>query len=148
MWTMQILWAGLAIGLAWIGVWIWEGFLAMKSIKNMWKNSELSSTFMVITVLWMALVESAAIYWLIIAMQIMNAWAIDNPYSLVAAWFAVWLAWLGAGVWEGLIAGWTLDTILRNPDMKWKAMTYMVLFIALDESVAIYWLIVALQLLN
>jgi F0F1-type ATP synthase membrane subunit c/vacuolar-type H+-ATPase subunit K len=41
-----------------------------------------------------------------------------------------------------------MDSILRNPEWKGKIMTFMILFIALVESVAIYGLVVALQLLK
>jgi F0F1-type ATP synthase membrane subunit c/vacuolar-type H+-ATPase subunit K len=37
-----------------------------------------------------------------------------------------------------MIAAATMNSILRNPDMKGKLMTFMILFIALDETVAIY----------
>ena len=63
------------------------------------------------------------------------------------AWLAVGLGGIGAWFWEALIAAAAMDSILRNPDMKGKLMTFMILFIALDETVAIYGLIVALQIL-
>ncbi|MBQ7616735.1 ATP synthase F0 subunit C [bacterium] len=46
-----------------------------------------------------------------------------------------------------MIAASAMNAILRNPDLKGKLMTFMILFIALDETVAIYGLIVALQIL-
>jgi F0F1-type ATP synthase membrane subunit c/vacuolar-type H+-ATPase subunit K len=41
-----------------------------------------------------------------------------------------------------------MEAILRNPEMKGKIMTYMILFLALVESSAIYGLVVALSLLG
>jgi len=41
-----------------------------------------------------------------------------------------------------------MDATLRNPEMKTKIMTYMILFLALVESAAIYGLFIALQLLG
>jgi len=48
---------------------------------------------------------------------------------------------------EAFIVTSAMDSILRNPESKSKIMTFMILFIALDESVAIYGLVIALQLL-
>jgi F0F1-type ATP synthase membrane subunit c/vacuolar-type H+-ATPase subunit K len=41
-----------------------------------------------------------------------------------------------------------MGAVWRNPSIKAKTMTFMVLFLALVESVAIYGLVVALSLLG
>lgn len=115
----------------------------------MGKNPDMSNYFLVLTILGIALVESAAIYGLIIAFQIMGL----DPASIaarkpVAAGIAVGFAGLGAGVGEGLLVAGAMDATLRNPEMKTKYMTFMILFIALVESAAIYGLIVAFRLLG
>lgn len=146
--TTLFIWAWLAIGLAGLWVWIWEWIIAQRSLKIMWMNPELSWSFLVLTILGIALTESAAIYWLIIALQIM--WldpATASSGAVIWAWLAVWAAWFWSWVWEWLLVAWAMDAILRNPEMKWKIMTYMILFLALVESSAIYWLVVALSLL-
>ncbi len=145
---MDIMYVGawLAIGLAGLGVGIGEGIVAMKSINAMGKNPELTSKLLIITILGIALVESAAIYGLIIAFQIL--WA--DPwlgYKAVGAGIAVGAAWLGVGIGEWYLVGGAIDAILRNPSMQGKIMTYMILFLALVESAAIYGLIIAFQLL-
>lgn len=147
---MMYLWAGLAIWLAWLWVGIWEGLVAKKSLEVMGKNPDMSGTFLVLTILGIALVESAAIYALIIAMQIVN---IDPASGIeasraIGAWLAIGLAGLGAGYGEGMLVASAMDAILRNPQSKWKIMTFMILFLALVESVAIYGLIIAFQLLG
>lgn len=140
--------AGLAIGLAGLGVGIWEGIVAKKSLEVMGKNPDMSGTFLVLTILGIALVESAAIYGLIIAMQIVNI----EPGTIIAskavgAGLAIGLAGLGAGYGEGMLVANAMEAILRNPEAKGKIMTFMILFLALVESVAIYGLIIAFQLL-
>ena len=55
--------AGLAIGLAGIWVGIGEWLIAQKSLEIMWKNPDMSWSFLVLTILGIALTESAAIYW-------------------------------------------------------------------------------------
>jgi V/A-type H+-transporting ATPase subunit K len=138
----------LAIGLAGLGVGIGEGMVAKKSLESMGKNPDMSNYFLVLTILGIALVESAAIYGLIIAFQIM---AIDpgaiEPWRAVAAGCAIGFAGLGAGIGEGMLVSGAMDATLRNPEMKTKIMTFMILFLALVESVAIYGLIIAFQLL-
>lgn len=143
------IWAWLAIGLAGLWVWIWEGIVAKKSLEIMWKNPDLTWSFLVLTILWIALTESAAIYWLIIALQI--TWldpATFNWAQAIWAWLAVWAAWAGSGLWEWMLVAWAMEAIFRNPAMKWKIMTFMILFLALVESSAIYGLVIALSLLG
>ena len=71
-----------------------------------------------------------------------------STLGFLGAGFAVGLAGIGAGFGEAMIVAAALNSILRNPEMKGKLMTFMILFIALDESVAIYGLIVAFRLIG
>ncbi len=147
--TTLFIWAWLAIGLAWLGVGIWEGLIAKKSLQIMGKNPEMSWSFLVLTILGIALTESAAIYGLIIALQIMGLDpATVSSWAVIGAGLAVWAAGFGSGVGEWFLVCGAMDAILRNPESKWKIMTYMILFLALVESSAIYWLVVALSLLG
>lgn len=144
-----MLWAGLAIWLAWLWVGIGEWIVAKKALEVMGKNPDMSGYFLVITILGIALVESAAIYWLYIAMKITGLDpATVQPWMAIAAWCAIWFAGLGAGIGEGMLVSWAMDSMLRNPEMKNKIMTYMILFLALVESVAIYGLFIALKILG
>ena len=142
----NFIWAWLAVWLAGIWVAMWQWFLSKRSVEIIWKNKELASFYLTITILWMALVESAVIYWLIIAFQIMGNDSITMSAS-IWAWLAVWLAWFWAWYWEWKLIGWAITAIDRNPEIKWKIMTLMVLFVALVESAAIYWLVVAFKIL-
>lgn len=141
------IWAGLAIGLAWIWIWVWEWIIAKKSIELMWRNPAMMTFFLTVTVLWIALDESSAIYWLIIATKILGQEGVTLIQS-AWAWLAVWLAWLWAAIWEGFLIAGALESMNRNPDNKLKIMTFMVLFVALVESAAIYGLIIAMQILS
>lgn len=147
--ALMMLWAGLAIWLAGLWVWIGEWMVAKKSLESMWKNPDMSNYFLVLTILGIALVESAAIYWLIVAFQIMGLDPATFPaWKAVAAWCAIWFAGLGAGIGEWMLVSGAMDATLRNPENKTKIMTFMILFLALVESVAIYGLIIAFQLLG
>jgi len=65
--------AVIAIVLSGVGVAIGEGRIAKASIKNLGINPELQGTLTLMTVLGITLVESCAIYGLIIAFQIIGA---------------------------------------------------------------------------
>lgn len=140
-------WAWLAIWFAWLWVAIWQWLLSSKSLEIMGQNPKMMTFFLTVTILWMALVESAAIYWLIVAFQILSATEI-TAFAAIWAWFAIWLTWLWAWVWEWVLIRWAIEAMNTSPETKWKVMAFMVLFVALVEVVAIYWLIIAFKLLG
>lgn len=139
--------AGIAIGLAGVGVCIWQWMIARKSIEVLAKNPDLSGTLTTYTIIGIALVESAAIYALIIGLQIVGAESLEMRQAIGAA-LAVWLPGLAAWLWEALVVRQAIDGLLRNPEAKGKLLTSMILFVALVESAAIYGLILALQILG
>ncbi|MDD3145108.1 MAG: hypothetical protein PHV23_03260 [Candidatus Gracilibacteria bacterium] len=139
--------AGLAIGVSGIGVAIGQGILGKKSAEVMGKNKELSSFFLTITILGIALVESAAIYGLIVAFKILGTTGISMGAS-IGAGLAIGLAGFGAGVGEGKLIAGAIGAIDRSPHLKSKIMTYMVLFVALVESAAIYGLVISFKILG
>jgi F-type H+-transporting ATPase subunit c len=145
-WLASI-WAWLAIWLAWLWVGIWEWFMSSKSIRVVSKRPSLSMFFLTITILAIALVESAAIYWLIISMQILSTNEI-LWFAAVWAWLAIWFAWLWAWVGEWFLTWASFDSIARNPKVKQRILTYMILWVALVESAAIYGLIIAFTILS
>ena len=67
-------------------------------------------------------------------------------FGVIAAALAVGLCGVGAGIGEALIAISTMKGLLRNPELQSKLMVCMILFIALTESMAIYGLVIALQI--
>ncbi len=143
------IWAWLAIGLAGIGVGIGEWLIAQKSLQIMGKNPDMSGSFLVLTILGIALTESAAIYWLIIAFQIVGADpTVVTGAAAIGAGLAVWAAGAGSWLWEWFLVAGAMEAIHRNPAVKGKIMTFMILFLALVESAAIYWLVIAFQLLG
>lgn len=66
----------------------------------------------------------------------------------IAAGLAVGLPGLAAGLMEGHVAKQALASIYRNPAMKTNILVYMILFIALVESAAIYGLVLAFSILG
>ena len=145
--SFVVIGAAIAISLATLGVTIGEGWIAKTSMKNLGTNPELQGTFTLITILGIALVESCAIYGLIIAFQILGTENLDRVKS-ISAGLAVGVPAMIVGIAEGGVASNAIDAILRNPEARGKIMTSMIIFIALIESCAIYGLIVAFRILG
>ncbi|PZM83581.1 hypothetical protein DLH72_03680 [Candidatus Gracilibacteria bacterium] len=139
--------AGLAVGLAGIGVAIGQGFLAKASVEVIGKRKEMTSFLLTVTILGIALVESAAIYGLIVAFQLIGTEAMTLN-AAIGAGLAIGLAGAGAGIGEGILVAGAIKGIDENPKMKMKLMTFMVLFVALVESAAIYGLVISMQILG
>jgi F-type H+-transporting ATPase subunit c len=97
------------------------------------------------TILGIALVESAAIYGLIIALLITYSDA--DAWQAIASGLAIGLPGLAAGRGEGQVVVNAIKSVLRNPEAEKDIMNSMILFIALVESAAIYGLITALLIL-
>ena len=145
--TLVYLWAGLAVWLAWVWVAIGQGILAKQAMEVMGKNPKMSTFFLTITILWVALVESAVIYWLVVSFQILGAEGLSG-FAAVWAGLAIGLTSLGAWIWEWKLVWGALEAMNRNPEFKGKIMSFMVLFLALIEVVAIYGLIIAFKIIE
>jgi F-type H+-transporting ATPase subunit c len=103
-------------------------------------------TFMI---LFIALDETVAIYWLIVALQILGVdpASMTNPHAFISAWLAVGLPWIAVGIWEGYVAKTAVENMGKNPEISSTLMVLTILGMALVESAAIYWLVVAFDLL-
>jgi F0F1-type ATP synthase membrane subunit c/vacuolar-type H+-ATPase subunit K len=144
--NMAAVWAWLAIWLAWLWVGIWRWYLSEWALEIMWQNPKMISYLLTVSILWVALVESAAIYAWIISYKIL--WSAEVfPLAAIWAWLAIWATWLWAWVWEWLLIKWAIKWMNYSPENKNQILTFMILFVALVESAAIYWLIVAFKLL-
>lgn len=139
--------AALAIGLSGLWVALWQWILAKSSIDVLGKNPTLASDVRIFTILGIALVESAAIYGFIVAYQIITSDVITSSQA-IWAWIAIgataFWAWLGE--WK-LVSG-AIEALARNPANKAIVLQFMILFVALVESAAIYGLIIAQRILG
>ena len=138
--------AALAVGLVGLFVTLWEAWVAKTSIDTVGKNPELNDELKGLTILGIALVESAAIYALLVAILITFTDGISATKAM-AAMFAVALPGMLAGVGEASIVVAAIKAIQRNPSAASDIRGNMIIFIALVESAAIYGLVTALLIL-
>lgn len=148
--SINLISVGLAVGLTWLGVTLWEARVAKIAIESQGKNPELWSEFRSLTILGLALVESAAIYGLVTAILILQKVWVEwfDPMQGLAAALAVALPGFAAWVWEAAIVVNAIKGVLRNPSDAANIRTNMIIFIAIVESAAIYGLVTAILILN
>lgn len=136
---------GIAVWVAWVWVTMAQWLIGRTSIEAQGKNPELEPTFKKLTILGIALVESAAIYGLVMALLILYSDA--SLYKALASALSVALPGIMAWFGEGKIVESAINAILRNPADEKKIQSNMILYIALTESAAIYGLIIWLLIL-
>jgi len=135
--------AGLAVGIAGLGVSIGEGMVAAASLDAIGKNPDLEPTLKRITIIGIALVESAAIYGLLVAILLIYGGELTTGQA-IGAGLAVWLPGFAAWWGEGMVVKNAITSILRNPSAESTIFNNMILFVALVESAAIYGLLIAI----
>ena len=147
--TLGLVWAWLAVGLWWIWAGFWEALIWAAAMDAILRNPDFKWKIMIFMILFIALDETVAIYWLIIALQILwvDPASMANPHMYLAAWLAVGLPWLAVGIWEGYVAKTAVENMGKNPEISSTLMVLTILGMALVESAAIYWLVVAFDLL-
>lgn len=139
--------AGLAIGLAGVGVGLGQSLVWKTAIEILWMNPRLASTLRMYTLLGIALVETAMIYALVVAFRILGDETITATQA-IGAGLAMGLTAFGAGYGEGKLVASSLEAVNRNPDNKAQVLQFMIVFLALVETVAVYGLIISFQILS
>lgn len=143
---LPFLYAALAVGIVWLVVTFSEARVAKTSIDAVGKNPELGGELKGLTILGIALVESAAIYALLVGILITFTDGVSATKAL-SAMFAVVLPGMLAGLGEASIVVASIKAIMRNPTAASDIRSNMIIFIALVESAAIYGLVTALLIL-
>ena len=148
--TLGFLWAGLAVGLGGIGAGFWEAMIAASAMNAILRNPDLKGKLMTFMILFIALDETVAIYGLIVALQILwiDATSTTNPHMLIAAGLAVGLPWIAVWIGEWRVAKTSVENMWKNPELSSTFMVLTILGMALVESAAIYWLVVAFDLIG
>ncbi|RKW23548.1 hypothetical protein D8B46_03205, partial [Candidatus Gracilibacteria bacterium] len=139
--------AGLGMGLAALGVALGQGIFLYRIMNIMGKNPKMTPFFLTLSILGVALVESSAIYGLVVSFQLLSA-EFTNPLASVGVGLAIGLTGFGVGYGEGTIVEGASTAINKRPEERNAIMSFMILFIALVESCAIFGLIIAFQILG
>lgn len=140
------LWSAFAIWFAALWVALGQGFFIYKAMKLIWKDPKLSGFFLTLTILGIALVESAAIYGLVVAYKLLSVEFVSG-LAAIGPWLAIWLTGFWAWIWEWMLIQSAFVAINKAPDERNKIMTYMILFVALIETSAIYGIIVSFKIM-
>lgn len=127
----------------------WEVMIAAATMNSILRNPDMKGKLMTFMILFIALDETVAIYWLIVALQILgvDSASMTDPHVFISAALSVWLPWIAVGIWEWYVAKTAVENMWKNPEISSILMVLTILWMALVESAAIYWLVVAFNLL-
>ncbi len=145
--NLASLWVAISIGLTWMWASLWQLQLTKTAMDVLWKNPKIWKDILIQTTVWITLIESIVIFWLLVAFRIL--WSDSISYvSAISAWLSIWLTWFMVWIWEWKLMATSIESLNRNPENKTQVLMFMILFAALLESVVIFWLLVALSLLK
>lgn len=144
--NLALLWALLAVVPTGIGATIGEALIGKKSLDTLAKNPNLAAGLKGMTILGIALVESAAIYGLVVALLILFTAGISAEQGIIAGWI-IWAVGVFTCLCESWIVQQAIDGVLRNPEIESEIRGNMILFVALVESAAIYALVTSLLII-
>ena len=145
--NLAALWVAASIWLT--GMWASIGQLHLTRIAmdTLWKNPKISKEILIQTTVWITLIESIVIFWLLVAFKILGSTTIDYV-TAIGAWLSIWLTWFMVWIGEWKLMATSIESLNRNPENKNQVLMFMILFAALMESVVIFGLLVALSLLK
>ncbi|MGM0451703.1 MAG: ATP synthase F0 subunit C [Thermodesulfobacteriota bacterium] len=142
---------GLAMGLGAVGAALGEGYAAGKANEAIARNSILSGDIFKVMLVGQAIAESAAIFALVVAMVLLFSTFSTESILIVSALLGAGLCMgfgaIGAGVGAGFPAGEACTGIARQPAMKNRLTTNMLIGSAVCQTPAIFALVAAFILL-
>lgn len=145
--NLAAIWVVFSIGLTWIWASLWQLQLTRIAMDTLWKNPKIGKEILIQTTVWITLIESIVIFWLLVAFKILGSPTIDYV-TAISAWLSIWLTWFIVWLWEWKLMATSIESLNRNPENKNQVLMFMILFAALLESVVIFGLLVALSLLK
>lgn len=145
--NLQAIWVVFSIWLTWIWASLWQLQLTRMAMDTLGKNPKIGKEILIQTTVWITLIESIVIFWLLVSFKILNTAWIDY-ITAIWAWLSIWLTWFIVWLGEWKLMATSIDSLNRNPDNKNQVLMFMILFSALLESVVIFGLLVSLSLLK
>lgn len=145
--NLVAIWVVFSIWLTWIWASLWQLQLTRIAMDTLWKNPKIGKEILIQTTVWITLIESIVIFWLLVAFKILGSTTVDYV-TAISAWLSIWLTWFIVWLWEWKLMATSIESLNRNPENKNQVLMFMILFAALLESVVIFGLLVALSLLK
>jgi F-type H+-transporting ATPase subunit c len=142
--------AGLSMGLGAVGAAIGEGFAAAIANTAISRNPMYSGDIFKMMLIGQAVAETAAIFALVVGVLLLFAISSASLISfaaLLGAGLCMGFGAIGSGVGSGFPAGEACAGIARQPAMKTKLMTNMLIGSAVSQTPAIFSMVVAFMLM-
>lgn len=145
--------AGLSTGLGAIGAGYGGGMAAQAGCEGAARQPEIADTMLKTTLVGQAVIQTTAIYGLLVSFVLIFAKSYESTASwevaaaFLSAGIAVGLGGIGPGIGEGYVARCAIRGISRNSGIAALLTRTMLVAMAVVESCAIYALVVALILI-
>lgn len=148
MWLdLSAIWVVISIVFTWVGASLGQLQLTKVAMDTLWKNPKIGKELLIQTIVWITLIESIVIFWLMVSYSMLKLTSLDFV-TAISAWLSIWIPWFVVWFWEWKLMAASIDSLNRNPENKNQVLIFMILFAALLETIAIFWLLVSLQLLK
>lgn len=143
--------AGLSMGLGAIGAAIGEGFAAAKANAAISRNPGISGDIFKLMLVGQAVAETAAIFSLVIGIILLfsnySTASIISMAALFGAGLCMGFGAIGSGVGSGYPAGEACEGVARQPEMRGRLTTNMLIGSAVSQTPAIFSMVVAFMLM-
>jgi len=137
----------ITIVLTWVWASLWQLQLTKVAMDTLGKNPKIGKELLIQTIVWITLIESIVIFWLMVSFSMLKISSLDYV-TAISAWLSIWIPWFVVWFWEWKLMATSIDSLNRNPENKNQVLIFMILFAALLETIAIFGLLVSLSLLK
>ena len=147
----SVLGAGLSVGLGAIGAAIGEGYAAGNANSAISRNPKISGDVFKTMLIGQAVTESAAIFALVVAMVLLftpfSSESFLTAWATLGAGLCMGLGAIGSGIGAGLPVGTACQGTVRQPGVKGRLSTTMLIGSAICQTPSIFALVVSFILL-
>ncbi|MDD3303105.1 MAG: hypothetical protein PHN31_06130 [Candidatus Gracilibacteria bacterium] len=140
---------GVVISIVFTGVGASLGQLQLTKVAmdTLGKNPKIGKELLIQTIVGITLIESIVIFGLMVSYSMLKLTSLDFV-TAISAGLSIGIPGFVVGFGEGKLMAASIDSLNRNPENKNQVLIFMILFAALLETIAIFGLLVSLQLLK
>lgn len=143
--------AGLSVGLGALGAGIGTGLTAAEAVKSISRQAKAQATIFKTMLIGQAVIESSAIFALVIAILLLfGDFSVNNPgmaFAFLGAGISMGLGAISSGLGTGFTSAKTCSTLGKRPDIGNMLIGNMLVGQAVAETSAIFSLVVAILLI-